>query len=98
MGFQVNGLQVSSRLDSHAKPCYLRLSNELSIGYRKGKMVSRWEERLYAIQRSQIARQKGSHRERLTTSIPHRIPTVADYPLTQNNNWQSRRGSKPCPN
>lgn len=42
MGFQINDPAVRSRLDSRAKPYYLRLSDELSIGYRKGKTVSRW--------------------------------------------------------
>ena len=42
MGFQINDPEVRSRLDSRAKPYYLRLSDALSIGYRKGKTVSRW--------------------------------------------------------
>ena len=42
MGFQINDPAVRRRLDSRAKPYYLRLSDELSIGYRKGKTVSRW--------------------------------------------------------
>jgi len=42
MGFQINDPEVRSRLESRAKPYYLRLSDELSIGYRKGKTVTRW--------------------------------------------------------
>lgn len=34
MGFQINDPAVRSRLDSRAKPYYLRISDELSIGYR----------------------------------------------------------------
>lgn len=39
MGFQINDPAVRRRLDSRAKPYFLRLSDELSIGYRKGKTV-----------------------------------------------------------
>ncbi len=56
MGFQINDPEVRRRLDSRAKPYYLRLSDSLSIGYRKGKTVSRW-----------VIRRKTGGRHHITT-------------------------------
>lgn len=62
MGFQINDPAIRSRLDSRAKPYFLRLTDELSIGYRKGKTVSRW-----------VIRRKIDGRHRLST-LAHVLP------------------------
>ena len=47
MPFPIHSRTARRRLEVRAKPYFARISDEVSIGYRKGKTVSRWVVRRY---------------------------------------------------
>lgn len=42
MAFAIHEREKRARLEARAKPYFVRLTNQLHLGYRKGKSVSRW--------------------------------------------------------
>ena len=47
MPFPIHSREVRSRLEVRAKPYFARISDDVYVGYRKGKTVSRWVVRRY---------------------------------------------------
>ena len=47
MPFPIHSRDARRRLEVRAKPYFARISDDVSIGYRKGKTVSRWVVRRY---------------------------------------------------